>query len=121
MESCKIHVKARCHQLTISGFVAEERFRGDLAFVANTSKHWRGCLYQPRQLQVLINTGRCSYCACRGRPYCLMRSRSPQQTCVRLVLPPRKNVVLKLRPQGQPEFILYDCDLVLHERTVNVV
>src|SRR5258708_12836827 len=68
-----------------------------------------------------MNTGRCWNWGCCVWPYCLMRSRSPQQTCARLVLPPRKNVVLKLRPQGQPEFILYDCDLVLHERTVNIV
>src|SRR6201998_1853567 len=121
MKSCKIHVKARCHQLTISCFVAKERFRHHLAVVADTGKHWWRSLCQPGKLQVLINTGRRAYRARYSSPYCLMGSRRPQQPRAGLVFPASEDVVLKLRPDGQPESVFEDRDLVLHERTVNLV
>src|ERR1700730_12434113 len=50
-----------------------------------------------------------------------MRSGCPQKPCAGFGFPPSEDVVLKLRPDGQPELIWQDCDLVLHERAVNVV
>src|ERR1700722_16130524 len=121
MKSRNVDVKSRCHQLTRSGFIAEQRFRNDLAAVANTSKHWRGWLCQPGKLQILINTGRRAYRARHGSPYCLRGSRRPQQPRAGLAFPASEDVVLKLRPYGQPEFVLQDRDLVLHECTVDIV
>ena len=54
-------------------------------------------------------------------PYCLMGSRRPQQPRAGFVFPASEDVVLKLRPDGQPESVFEDRDLVLHERAVNVV
>src|ERR1700688_2347016 len=50
-----------------------------------------------------------------------MRSRCPQKPCARFGFPPGVYVVFKLRPQRQPEFILQNRNLVLHERAVNIV
>ena len=50
-----------------------------------------------------------------------MRSWRPQHAAAGFVLPASEDVVFELRPEGQPEFILHDRDLVLHERAVNLV
>src|ERR1700758_331562 len=50
-----------------------------------------------------------------------MGSGRPQQTRAGLVFPAGEDVVLKLRPDGQPQFVLQDGDLVLYERAVNIV
>src|SRR6267154_709560 len=50
-----------------------------------------------------------------------MRSWRPQHTTAGFVLPTGKDVVFELRSKSQPELILYDRDLVLHECAVNIV
>src|SRR4029077_7212392 len=50
-----------------------------------------------------------------------MGSRRPQQPRAGFVFPAGEDVVLKFRPHGQPESVLQDRDLVLHERAVNIV
>src|SRR6267154_622856 len=50
-----------------------------------------------------------------------MRSWRPQHTTAGFVLPTGEDVVLELRSKSQPQLILHDRDLVLHERAVNVV
>src|ERR1700704_1123439 len=77
--------------------------------------------HQPGQLQVLVNARRCAYRACDCCPECLVRSWRPQQPCARLTFPSGEDVVLKLRSQCHPEFILKNRNLILDKCAVNVV
>src|ERR1700704_4567437 len=77
--------------------------------------------HQPGQLQVLVNARRCADRACDSCPECLVRSWRPQQPSARLTFPSGENVVLKLRSQCHPEFILKNRNLILHKCAVNVV
>src|ERR1700730_4249231 len=50
-----------------------------------------------------------------------MRSWRPEHSAAGFIFPAGKDVVFELRTKSQPELILYDRDLILYERAVNIV
>src|SRR5882724_8830612 len=121
VEDGEIQVEAGSDQLTVSSFIAEQRFRHKLAVVANAQENrWTGT-DQSSQMQILIDAGRRAHRARYRRPQCLVGSWRPQHASAGLLFPSGENVVFKLRSQSQPKLLRNQRNLVLHECAVEIV
>src|SRR5258708_2445289 len=121
VEGCDIHVKLWFHQAPVSGFVADQVFRGKPSVANNAIKGERVRRRHCSELEIFFHAGGCAHGTSNGGPDSLPLIGRPQDSCARLDLKATVTVVEKLRANRQRKPIANERYFVLEEAAVELV
>src|SRR5216683_2202165 len=101
VEGCDVHVKPWLQQAAVSGFVADQVFRGKSSVANNAVKGERVGRRHCSELEIFFHAGGCADSASNGGPDSLPLVRRPQDSCARLDFKATVTIMQKLRADRQ--------------------
>src|SRR5216684_7697830 len=121
VEGCDVNVEPWLHQAAVSGFIADQVFRGKPSVANNAVKSERVRRCECSELEIFFHAGGSAHGASNGGPDSLSLIRRPQDSYPRLDLKATITVVKKFRADRQCKPIANNPDFVLEKTAVELV